>query len=61
MRNIMFGVLGAIAIAIAGQSTTFAATYDVTVATTRQTLSSPSSAGGPYIPGDSNLSNQNNS
>jgi hypothetical protein len=72
MRKIMLGALGAIAIAIIGQGTSFAAEEDVTAATTPQTVSSTTitrptqlTTSGPYTPAgtarDTNLSNQNHS
>lgn len=72
MRKLMLGVLGAIAITIVGQGTTFAAEDDMTTATTPPSLSSTTTArptqlstSGPYTPAgtarDTNLSNQNHS
>jgi len=72
MRKIMLGVLGAIAITIAGQGTTFAAEEEITAANapealpsmtitrpTQLTTSGPSTFAG--IARDTNLSNQNHS
>jgi hypothetical protein len=61
MRKIMLGALGAIAIAILSQGTTFAATHDLTVVTTRQTQLTTSSTSSPSTTGGSILSNQNHS
>jgi hypothetical protein len=70
MRKIMLGVLGAIAITIMGQGTTFAAEDEMTAVTTPQTLSSTTTtlrtqlSTGPStsaLPRDTNLSNQNHS
>ena len=71
MRKIMLGVLGAIAITIGGQGTTFAAEDEITAANTPQTVSSTTttlrtqlSTGGlstSALPHDTNLSNQNHS
>jgi hypothetical protein len=57
----MLGALGAIAIAIMLQGTTFAATPDMTVVTARQTQLTTSSSSSPAIGGGSILSNQNHS
>ena len=71
MRKLLLGVLGAIAITIGGQGTTFAAEDEMTAVTTPQTLSSTTttlrtqvSTSGPStsgLPRDTNLSNQNHS
>jgi hypothetical protein len=71
MRSFMLGVLGAIAITIVGQGTTFAAEDEMTAVTTPQTVSSTtttlrtqvstSSLSTSTLPRDPNLSNQNHS
>ena len=67
MRKLMLGALGAIAIAIMSQGTTFAAEEDMADVTTPQTLSSTTgpttpqtlrSTIGPYTSSGTNLSNQ---
>ena len=58
MRKIMLGVLGAIAITIVGQGTTFAATYDAAVVTMHQFGSTTITT---ITTGDGNGSNQNHS
>ena len=71
MRRIVLGVLGAIAITIVGQGTTFAAEDELTAATTPQAPSSTtttlrtqlstSGTSTSALPRDTNLSNQNHS
>jgi hypothetical protein len=71
MRKLMLGVLGALAITIVGQGTTFAAEDEMTAVTTPQTVSSTtttlrtqlstSSLSTSALPRDTNLSNQNHS
>ena len=72
MRKIVLGMLGAVAITIAGQGTTFAAEEDATTVAAAQTLTSAtttrptqlSTSGPSTFAGtgrDTNLSNQNHS